>query len=262
MLRVTGGWHSENDIFSPEFSGTPPVNAALAPIPANRDLVYPYLQFEWLTDSFQTTRNREQIARTEDLQFGPTVFLQLGYAAPAFGADRHALVANGHFGRTWQLTGQQQLSTGAGFSGRLQDGRSADLRSGMEIAWYWRTSHRTLTHVHVNGDTGQALDLDHYFQLGGDNGLRGYPLRYQEGSGRARSASRSGCSPTGRSGGCLTWAAPCSSMPDAPLAAAPSALRNWAGCATSVWGCGSATIAPRSAASSISTWPHRSTVKT
>jgi hypothetical protein len=185
VLRVTGGWHSENDIFSPEFSGTPPVNAALAPIPANRDLVYPYLQFEWLTDSFQTTRNREQIARTEDLQLGPTTFLQLGYAAPAFGADRHALVANGHYGRTWQLTGQQQLATGAGFSGRLQDGRSADLRSGMEIAWYWRTSRRTLTHIHVNGDTGQALDLDHYYQLGGDSGLRGYPLRYQEGSGRA-----------------------------------------------------------------------------
>ena len=185
VLRVTGGWHSDNDIFSPEFTGTPPVNAALAPIPANRDLVYPYLQFDWLTDDFQTTRNREQIARTEDLPFGPTVFLLLGYAAPAFGADRHALVASGRFNRTWQLTGQQQLAAEAAFSGRLQDGRSADLRSGMDVAWYWRTSRRTLTHVHVGGDTGQALDLDHYFQLGGDSGLRGYPLRYQEGSGRA-----------------------------------------------------------------------------
>ena len=186
VLRVTGGWHSENDTFSPEFTGTPPVNAALAPIPADRDLVYPYLQLDWLTDAFQTTRNREQIARTEDLQFGPTAFLQLGYAAPAFGADRHALVASGHLGDTWQLSGQQLLATGAGFNGRLQDGHVADLRSNMDLTWYWRTSRRTLTYVRVGGDTGQALDLDHYFLLGGDSGLRGYPLRYQEGTGRAR----------------------------------------------------------------------------
>jgi len=186
VLRLTGGWHSENDTFSPEFTGTPPVNAALAPIPADRDLVYPYLQLDWLTDAFQTTRNREQIARTEDLQFGPTAFLQLGYAAPAFGADRHALVASGRVGNTWQLSLRQQLVTGAGFSGRLQDGRVADLRSGLDVAWYWRTSHRTLSHARVGGDSGQALDLDHYFLLGGDNGLRGYPLRYQQGSGRVR----------------------------------------------------------------------------
>ncbi len=85
----------------------------------------------------------------------------------------------------------------------------------MDAAWYWRTSRRTLTHVRLAGDTGQALDLDHYFLLGGDNGLRGYPLRYQQGSGRAlfnieeRLYSR-----TGRCGGCSTSAAPCSSMPD------------------------------------------------
>ena len=50
--------------------------------------------------------------------------------------------------------------------------------------WYWRSSRRTVTHIRVAGNAGQELDLDHYFLLGGDNGLRGYPLRYQEGSCR------------------------------------------------------------------------------
>ena len=186
VLRLTGGWHEEKDDFSPEFNGDPPVNAALAPIPANRDLVYPFVQLEWLTDAYQTTRNREQIARTEDVQLGPKAMLQVGYAVPAFGADRHALIASGRVDCTWQLTRDQQLSAGASFNGRVEQGRIADLRSGMTAAWYWRTSTRTLTHVHVAGDTGQALDLDHYFLLGGDNGLRGYPLRYQQGSSRAQ----------------------------------------------------------------------------
>jgi hemolysin activation/secretion protein len=32
--------------------------------------------------------------------------------------------------------------------------------------------------------SGRDLDVDHHYELGGDNGLRGYPLRYQLGTGR------------------------------------------------------------------------------
>jgi hypothetical protein len=186
-LRLTAGWHSERDTFSPMFTGDPPVSSALAPIPANRDLVYPYLQLDWLTDLFDTTHNRDLIGRTEDVHFGLTATLQLGVAAPAFGADRHALIANGHAGYGWQLSDRQQLFADAGLVGRLEQGRLVDLRSSADAAWYWRTSRRTLTYIRIAGDTGQALDLDHYFLLGGDNGLRGYPLRYQQGSSRTLS---------------------------------------------------------------------------
>ena len=144
------------------------------------------MQLDWLTDTFQTTRNQDLIARTEDLHFGLEAMLQLGWATPAFGADRHALVAQGRTSYGWQLSDRHQLLAGATFNGRLEQGRAADLHSGVDAAWYWRTSRRTLTHVRIAGDTGQALDLDHYYLLGGDNGLRGYPLRYQEGTGRAQ----------------------------------------------------------------------------
>jgi len=185
-LRFTAGWHSEHDTFSPELTGDPLVSSALAPIPANRDLVYPYLRVDWLTDRFDTTHNRDQIGRTEDLHYGLTAMLQLGVASPAFGADRHALITNGHASYGWQLTEQQQLFANASVVGRLEQGRLVDLRSGGDATWYWRTSHHTLTFARLSGDTGKALDLDHYYLLGGDNGLRGYPLRYQEGSGRAQ----------------------------------------------------------------------------
>jgi hypothetical protein len=185
-VRYTVGWHSERDTFSPELIGDPPVSASLAPIPADRDLVYPYVRVDWLTDRFDTTHNRDQIGRTEDLHFGLNAMLQLGVAAPAFGADRHALIANGHATYGWQLTDQHQIFASARIVGRLEQGQLVDLRSGGDAAWYWRTSHHTLTFVRISGDTGKALDLDHYYLLGGDNGLRGYPLRYQEGSSRAQ----------------------------------------------------------------------------
>jgi len=183
-LRISAGWHSEHDTFSPIFSGDPPVNAALAPIPANRDLVYPYLQTEWLTDSFATTHNLNLIGRTEDVHFGASATVQLGVASPAFGADRRALVTNGHGRYGWNLSAHHQLFATASFAGRLEQGRVDDLRAGTNWAWYWRTSRRSLTYVRVAGDTGNRLDLDHYYLLGGDNGLRGYPLRYQQGSSR------------------------------------------------------------------------------
>ena len=184
-LRLTAGWHSERDTFRPLYTGDPPVSSALAPIPADRDLVYPYLQLDWIADLFATTHNLDLIGRTEDLHFGPTVMLQVGVAAPAFGADRHALVTTDHIDYGWHLSDHQELFASGALTGRLEQGRLVDLRTGGNAAWYWRTSRRTLTYVRIAGDTGHALDLDHYYLLGGDNGLRGYPLRYQEGSGRA-----------------------------------------------------------------------------
>ena len=184
-LRLTGGWHSERDTFVPLYTGDPPVSSALAPIPADRDLVYPYLQLDWIADQFDTTHNLDQIGRTEDLHFGPTAMVQMGVAAPAFGADRHALVTTDHIDYGWHLSDRQEFFASGDLTGRVQQGRVVDLRTGGNAEWYWRTSRRTLTYVRIAGDTGHALDLDHFYLLGGDNGLRGYPLRYQEGSGRA-----------------------------------------------------------------------------
>jgi hypothetical protein len=186
VLRLSAGWREERDAFSTLYAGTPPLPVTLGPLPADRDLVYPYVRAEWLTDQFQTTRNQDLIARTEDLSFGLAATLQLGLASPAFGADRRAWVFATRADYGWQLSAHQQLYAGAGVSGRSEQRGIVDQRTNADLAWYWRTSRRTLTHVRISGDAGHALDLDHYYQLGGDNGLRGYPLRYQLGDARAQ----------------------------------------------------------------------------
>lgn len=38
-----------------------------APLPADRTLVYPWVGLEWIEDDFATSRNQDQLARTEDL---------------------------------------------------------------------------------------------------------------------------------------------------------------------------------------------------
>jgi outer membrane translocation and assembly module TamA len=50
---------------------------------------------------------------------------------------------------------------------------------------YHQQSTRRLLFASATLDFARDLDLDNRLSIGGDNGLRGYPLRYQAGSRRA-----------------------------------------------------------------------------
>jgi hypothetical protein len=49
---------------------------------------------------------------------------------------------------------------------------------------YWRDFGDDELYASIAGDVVHALDPDQQITLGGDNGLRGYPLRYQTGDAR------------------------------------------------------------------------------
>jgi len=51
--------------------------------------------------------------------------------------------------------------------------------------YYKRQSDRRLFYASLSGTFGYNLDVDNQVLLGGDNGLRGYPLRFQSGDKRA-----------------------------------------------------------------------------
>ncbi|HEY4973415.1 MAG TPA: hypothetical protein VII41_07395, partial [Steroidobacteraceae bacterium] len=68
---------------------------------------------------------------------------------------------------------------------RFEDGALHDAIVTWTSSYYLRTSDHTRMLVRFSGDAGHDLDGDHTLQLGGDSGLRGYPLRYQNGNQRA-----------------------------------------------------------------------------
>jgi hemolysin activation/secretion protein len=69
-------------------------------------------------------------------------------------------------------------------SGRIEDGDSKNAVLGLSARFYFRQSDKRLFFVTAEGAHGHALDLDNVMELGGDSGLRGYPLRYQTGDSR------------------------------------------------------------------------------
>jgi hypothetical protein len=179
--RLLVGWRVQHDDFAAATDGT-----TIGPVPANRNLNFPYVSFGRAPSTYDTTRNYDQIERTEDLQFGFAGTLLLGWINTAFGADRDAGIFSGQLADGWRLTPAQNVFAAATIDGRLQNGAVVDLRTTSSLTWYWRTSAHTLLNVRVAAAGGQALDLDHYIDLGGDDGLRGYPLRYQLGTGDAQ----------------------------------------------------------------------------
>jgi outer membrane protein assembly factor BamA len=177
--RLSLGLRQDESRFAPDATG-----ATLGPLPADRVLRYPYLRFDLITDAFRKTTNHDQIARTEDQQFGLNATLIGGWADRGFGADRDALIVDSTVSYGFALGEDHDLFASLAASGRLEGGTPEDARLRAEAGWYWTTSPHTLLHVRAVFDTGHRLDLDHYFELGGENGLRGYPLRYQQGTRR------------------------------------------------------------------------------
>ncbi|MEJ1966928.1 MAG: hypothetical protein WDO56_37475 [Gammaproteobacteria bacterium] len=111
---------------------------------------------------------------------------RLGYASDSFGSDRNAWVFEGSLSRGFVPDDRQRLLFSSTLAGRRDSSGFADVQGGVEARYYFRQSPRRLLFLGASVDAGSSLDLDHQILLGGDNGLRGYPLRYQAGEGRWR----------------------------------------------------------------------------
>jgi hypothetical protein len=177
--RINIGLRHEQASFNFAPDETPPVA-----LPRDRELDYPFLRFDGVQDDFDTTRNRDQIARTEDQHFGLRYALELGFAAPAFGSDRSAGLMRAEVSRGYRLADEQYLFAQSSLSGRFESDGFADGLLAAGLRYYRETGPKSRFFASLNADVGYELDPDHELVLGGDTGLRGYPLRFQTGSGR------------------------------------------------------------------------------
>lgn len=169
-----------------QHQATPIVNASMptAGAPVSRKLVYPWLGVELVEDAFQETRNQDQIGKTEDVALGWHISAQLGAASPSFGADRSAAVFTTRLSKGLHPQPDQTLLFDASAAGRVEGNGLAGTLLSASTRYYLRQSpHRSL-YLTLSTDRAVNPDADQQVLLGGDSGLRGYPLRYQSGIGR------------------------------------------------------------------------------
>ena len=147
--------------------------------------VWPFLRLEVIEDRFERTANLSQVGRTEFLALGVSTRLQLGYAARSFGSTRDAVMYSASATRGVEFAPRHVLVASGSVNGQLVDGAISRQRASAQLQWFVPQSGSWLFYASVSGDllTDPApLDV---LTLGGDNGVRGYPLRYQSGTRRA-----------------------------------------------------------------------------
>jgi hypothetical protein len=160
-------------------------STGVSTLPQDRRFLYPWVQFDLVQDQYLKLFNHDQIARTEDFYVGTTASARVGWADSAVGSSRSALMFHGTAGRGFADGGTSTLLLATDFFGRLEKGALTNSILDGSVRYYLEQGRNWLFFTTLQASKGWRLDLDNQILLGGDNGLRGYPLRYQDGTARA-----------------------------------------------------------------------------
>jgi len=179
--RYSAGLTYDDQTFTPYTDEKLPYSL----VPQDRKFVYPFIQWELLEDDFEETRNHDQIGLTEDRFLGTKFLARVGYASKSFGSNANATLMDINVHTGFGSSESDSLIADFLFHGRFENDNLDDSFLNFDAVYHHRHSLSRLFHVELSGAIGHNLDLDHQILLGGDSGLRGYPLRYQAGTSKA-----------------------------------------------------------------------------
>jgi len=158
---------------------------APAALPGAQRLLTPFVRYELVEDRFEKERNRNLIGRPEFFALGLASTLQLGRASQSLGSSTDAWVYSATLSRGFEPADGQTLMTAARLTGQYGQGEASRQQLGAQAQYYAPQGRRWLFYAAGAADQLTRPALEDTLYLGGDNGLRGYPLRYQSGTRRA-----------------------------------------------------------------------------
>jgi len=180
VQRYSVGVSLLDDAFEPE-----PGRTAPSALNADERLVGPFVRYELIEDRYAKVINRDMIGVPEFLALGLASTVQLGWASTALGSSHDAVLYQASVSRGFVPSPEQTLLASASIEGQYTDGHVRKQLFGVEGKYYLQQSKRWLFYAAASGDLLTNPDVLDMLLLGGDNGLRGYPLRYQAGDRRA-----------------------------------------------------------------------------
>ena len=179
--RWYAGVRYDESQFAPLPGAVPPTSA----LPADRRFVYPWVGWQLLEDRYAKAENFDLIGRTEDLYLGRSLYAELGYSTGAFAGRGRSLRTHVAALDSWQPGVGQVLFGSATFDGRLDDGVAHNVTLNATGRYFARLTTRQEFYAALSASATRRPDLDQQLLLGGDTGLRGYPLRFQGGTSSA-----------------------------------------------------------------------------
>ena len=180
VQRYSLGVSAKDDAYAAE-----PGLVAPEQLPTAQKLVGPFVRFELVEDRFDKQLNRNLIGRPEFFALGLASAVQLGWATTGLGSSQDALLYSGSISRGFEPGPEQTLMAQAKISGQYTNGQVQRQQAGAATQYYLPQGKHWLFYGAAAGDVLTHPDVNDMLLLGGDNGLRGYPLRYQSGTRRA-----------------------------------------------------------------------------
>ena len=161
-----------------------PGTADTTVVPADRSFSRPWIDYEWVQDRFVELHDLEKISRTEDINLGLRLSTRLGWASTAFGATEDLAVVSLFAARGFRPASRMLLFADSALTARTGSEELDSLGASTRLRFYWRNWRHHLFVAELRGDLVDNLDPERQLTIGGDSGLRGYPLRFEEGNRR------------------------------------------------------------------------------
>jgi hypothetical protein len=181
--RSVTRWKFGHTYSSDRFSPVPGPPSDLE-LPPDRTFSYPWVDFEFIQDRFVEARDLNRIARTEDINLGTRVQGRLGLSTKAFGGDETVTLAGLNAGTGFRPSAGTLLFFSANAGARWSRGDLETAVVGTSTRFFWRDLGNHALFGELQVAFVRDLDPEKQLLLGGDSGLRGYPLRFQSGDRR------------------------------------------------------------------------------
>ena len=176
--RVSAGLsHQANDY------ALDPMRTAPEALPEDVTLTGPFLRYELIHDDVRKLQNFDLIERPEFFSLGLQMSLRVGRAMEGLGSTRDASLYAFSVSDGTHRQEEHILLASASVSGRRDQLAHRQLIEA-GLRYYRRQARDALFFASLSGAVSKSPDVSDVLQLGGDSGLRGYPLRYQTGDQR------------------------------------------------------------------------------
>ncbi|NVJ64889.1 MAG: hypothetical protein HWE16_00250 [Gammaproteobacteria bacterium] len=150
-------------------------------LPENRDLTYPWIAFHYQQDRFEKTKNLYLLEKTEDVQLGWNHYLKLGYnLETSYRPDAFIWqLYSGYFGIWDQQHWYRYALSGHGVH---SDDELSTSYFSLFYEHFYRVNDFRTWYLKARYSAADNPYIDKPLSLGGETGLRGYPLEYQHGN--------------------------------------------------------------------------------
>lgn len=157
-------------------------NATIWPVPADRDLSQLWLGWEWIEADYQKLQNIFLFHRTEDINFGWQANLRLGRLQQGWGASTSGWQWRASLQKNWVLSEQSWLIFNSDYQQLDASRLPSQQRFGVHLRYIRHLTERQVWISQLRWSWGKNLFRDELTTLGGDDGMRAFPLYYQTGN--------------------------------------------------------------------------------